>query len=748
MSEYAGVVVDLNAQNVDKLFDYRVPEGMTLCPGHRVLVPFGGRNIEGYVIRVSEETDVPADKLKDVIRPLDDSPLIPPDLMALADWMRAKCHCTAASTLRLMIPARLRGGHVREKTVDVARLTVSGDAFDEALAALSRAPKQAQMLELLKDGPKPVPVLSALIDGARPALTALVKKGWAEIEKRETLRRPYDAPPTRDAQDPELTGAQQSAAQEIIRAMEGGGGRFLLAGVTGSGKTEVYIRAIRRALEMGKTAIVLVPEIALTPQMTDWFRARFGDDAAVLHSRLSDGERYDEWRRLRRGEARVAIGARSAVFAPLANLGLIVVDEEHEHTYQSDSRPRYDAREVAAFRCGLTGGALVLGSATPSISSFMRVMPGVRPENKLTLLELDERVFGRPMPEVDVVDMRLELEKGNRSIFSASLQKALGACLEKGEQAMLLINRRGYSSFVSCRACGKSIKCAACDVAMTYHQTDGLLHCHYCGAVRTPPKTCPECGSGFIKFFGVGTQKVEETVATLFSQARVLRMDADTTREKDAHEKILSAFQRGEADVLVGTQMIAKGLDFPNVTLVGVVAADMTLNMPDYRSAERAFQLITQVAGRAGRAQKPGKVVVQTYEPEHYAVQLAAKQDYRAFFRQEAVYRKRSLYPPFTMLARILVSGKDAGHVEQAAEALFEALARFVKEKALEESVSHMRALEAPIGMLRGETRWQVFVKLFARGRTDAIVSEMERLAGEDIQGVRLDVEVNPSNMY
>ena len=434
--------------------------------------------------------------------------------------------------------------------------------------------------------------------------------------------------------DPTLMPGQKRAVEELTDALEHGGGRFLLNGVTGSGKTEVYIRVIRRALELGKTAIVLVPEIALTPQMVSWLHARFGADAAVLHSRLSAGERYDEWRRIRFGEARVVIGARSAVFAPLENIGVIVVDEEHEHTYQSDKRPRYDAREIAWRRAEKHCGVLLLGSATPSISSYMRAMPGVRRENALTLIELRERVMGRPLPEVELVDMRGEFEKGNHSIFSAKLSAALRECLDAGKQAVLFINRRGHSTFVSCRACGYVVKCDQCDVSRTYHQAENVLRCHYCGREIPPPKTCPQCGSRYIKYFGAGTQKVLEEVARLFPDARTVRVDVDTTREKDAHEKLLERFRSGDANVMIGTQMIAKGLDFPHVTLVGVVAADMTLNLPDYRSVERTFQLITQVAGRAGRAEDPGRVIVQTYEPDHYGIQLAARQDYRAFYHR------------------------------------------------------------------------------------------------------------------
>ena len=739
--QYCRVIVDLAADDVDRLFTYRVPEGMALSPGQRALVPFGPRKLEGWVIELTDAPGMPEEKIKDVIRPIEDYPLLLPDLIELAGWIKATCHATMASALRLMIPAQLRGERIREKTVQYARLLLEGAAADEAIAARKRAKRQAEAIEKLKGGPLPASELN------REALKVLEAAGIVELTEQETLRTPYRASDGSRAVAPALTESQQSAAERIVDAMDSGGGRFLLLGVTGSGKTEVYIRAVNHALNEGKTAIVLVPEIALTPQMVDWFRARFGANAAVLHSSLTPGERYDEWRRLRTGRAKVAIGPRSAVFAPLSNLGLIVVDEEHEHTYQSDRHPCYDARDVARHRCEQAGAVLVLGSATPSISSFMRTRPGVKPQNALQLIDLPDRIPGSKLPEVEVVDMSLEFTRGNRSIFSAKLQDALSDCLARGHQAILFLNRRGYATFVSCRACGYVEKCGACDVSMTFHQSDGLLRCHYCGATRKPPSVCPVCGSPSIRFFGAGTQKVTEETQKLFPDAKILRMDMDTTRGKDAHETILGAFRRGEADILIGTQMIAKGLDFPNVTLVGVVAADMALNLPDYRSAERTFQLITQVSGRAGRAKDPGRVIVQTYQPEHYAVKLAAKADYRAFYEREVKLRRRALYPPFTSLARLVVTAKDADAARETALRLDEELAKWLDETGLEKGVLYRHAREAAIKFLRGETRWQVFVKLFVPGPADEILEKMRSISLNPPTGVAVELEINPSNM-
>lgn len=738
---YCRVIVDLAAEDVDRLFTYRVPEGMALCPGQRVIAPFGPRRLEGWVIELLDAPDLPEDKIKDILRPIEETPLVLPELIELAKWVKSTCHATMASALRLMIPPQLRGERIREKTVEIARLAIGQGAADEAIAARKRAKRQVEVLEKLKSGSLPASGLP------REALKALKEAGLVAIESQERLRTPYHSSNGARSIAPKLTPAQKAAAERIVGAMDGGGGRFLLLGVTGSGKTEVYMRAVNHALKAGKTAIVLVPEIALTPQMVDWFRARFGADAAVLHSSLTPGERYDEWRRLRTGRARVAIGPRSAVFAPLANLGLIVVDEEHEHTYQSDRHPCYDARDVARYRCQLSGAALVLGSATPSIASFMRTRPGVKPQNALELIDLPDRIPGSKLPEVEIVDMSLEFTRGNRSIFSAKLQDALTDCLARGHQAILFLNRRGYATFVSCRACGHVEKCDACDVSMTYHQSDNLLRCHYCGATRRPPGKCPACGSPSIRFFGAGTQKVAEEAQKLFPDAKLLRVDTDTTRGRDAHEKLLSAFRRGEADILIGTQMIAKGLDFPNVTLVGVVAADMALNLPDYRSAERTFQLITQVSGRAGRAKDPGRVIVQTYQPGHYAVKLAAKADYRAFYEQEVKLRRRALYPPFTSLVRLVVSSKNPEAARDTALRLDEQLAAWLAETGLEKGVLYRHAREAAIKLLRGETRWQVFVKLFVPGPADEILEKMRSLSLNPPEGVAIELEINPSNM-
>ena len=739
---YANVIVDLSAEAVDRQFSYAVPEGMAVEPGQLVTVPFGPRTLEGFVVSLSDRCDLPPEKVKPILRLARGEPVILPDLMELAEWMHTRYLCNLVDALRLMMPAELRGGRVRARVRRFARLILSGEALEAFMRENRRAAKQLTILDSLRRSD----IETAQLDSA--ALRALVKKGAVEIYQSEQRRTPTILAGDERAEDPALLPEQARAVQTLTAALAAGGGRFLLHGVTGSGKTEVYIRLIRQALEQGRTAIVLVPEIALTPQMVVWLHGRFGGDAAVLHSALSAGERFDEWRRIRSGEARVVIGARSAIFAPVQNLGVIVVDEEHETTYQSDHRPRYDAREVAWKRAAQHGAVLLLGSATPSITTYMRAMPGVRPENRLTLIELRQRANGRPLPEVEIVDMRGEFGRGNHSIFSARLASELRRCLDDGHQAMLFINRRGHSTFVSCRACGFVVKCDQCDVSMTWHQAENALRCHYCGKTMPPPKQCPKCSSKYIKYFGAGTQKVQEEARRLFPDARVVRMDVDTTREKDAHARILRRFGIGEANVLVGTQMIAKGLDFPNVALVGVVAADLSLNLPDYRSVERTFQLITQVAGRAGRADVPGRVIVQTYEPEHYGIRLAAEQDYRAFYSRESAHRRAALYPPFTVIARIIYSAREREAAQGAAAEAEARLREQLDQLGAARDVIQLGAMEAPIKLLRGESRYQLLLKLYFKADLEAVAARMQTLADSAPEDVRAELEINPNNLF
>ncbi|GAA5346137.1 primosomal protein N' [Planifilum fimeticola] len=605
---------------------------------------------------------------------------------------------------RLLVEERV-GDRVTRRRTRWVKPAVSGQEFRRALDALPpQAARQREILNHFLNHPEAVPLskLLASLKAGRSSVDSLVEKGLLHMEEREELRDPFAGRSFEQTSPLPLTTEQERAFQAIVGPLrEERHHRILLHGVTGSGKTEVYLQAIDETLKRGRQAIVLVPEISLTPQMVARFKGRFGPRVAVLHSGLSGGERFDEWRKIRSGEVQVAIGARSAIFAPFSNLGLIVIDEEHESSYKQEEQPKYHAREVA-FRRGMAHRAVVvLGTATPAVETIHRAGRG-----ELERVVLSRRVQGRPLPQVDVVDMREELREGNRSIFSRMLQEALEQCVSRGEQAVLFLNRRGFSTFVLCRACGKVLECCHCDISLTFHRTNRTLRCHYCGHAEPVPEACPACGSTHIRYFGTGTQRVEEEIARLFPGMRVIRMDVDTTNRKGAHEELLGRFGAGEADVLLGTQMIAKGLDFPRVTLVGVIAADTMLHLPDFRAAERTFQLLTQVSGRAGRHNLSGRVVIQTYSPIHYSIDLAARADTESFYRKELLSRKQHRYPPFCRLFTLLFSHADRQAVMQAA---FEA-SRLLKQ-ALAGRAEVLGPVPATIPRMKDRYRLQVFIK-------------------------------------
>ena len=743
---YAQVIVDIASSDTDRVFTYRVPQGMALLPGTRVSVPFGKRTLEGIVLSFGDDPGMPEERVKDILRPLEDYPAVLPPLVDLAREIARDTRTPLAMALRLMFPAEMRRGRVKIRTRATARLRTGEhgiqETLDAALAASARAPKRRLLLRLLEDGlSHPVEELRALARDPLAALKALEEEGFVTLAEEEVFRSPYpDAGPV--DRDPALTADQREVLSEIVPAIRSGGGRFLLHGITGSGKTEVYIRAARECLSRAQGVIVLIPEIVLTPQMVSWFKGRFGDVAAVLHSRLSAGERYDEWRRIRSGHARIVIGARSAVFAPVSNLGLIVVDEEHEASYQAENAPRYDAREAAASRASREGAALILASATPSVLTFAKARRG-----DLMLLEMRHRAQSQPLAHVTVVDMREELRLGNRGMFSTLLHERLAECLDRGQQAMLFLNRRGYAPSVMCRKCGAVMKCPQCDVNLTWHQADRMMHCHYCGLRGGLPQECPACGSSYIKPVGVGTQKVEEEFRRLHPDVGVVRLDMDTTSGKDAHQILLDRFRSGEARVMVGTQMIAKGHDFPQVTLVAAVLADMSLHLPDYRSEERTFQLLTQLAGRAGRADMPGEVVIQTYAPEHFAIQAAAKQDYRAFFETEFSRRRDKLYPPFTMMVRLLCEHALEDTARGVSSALYGRLKDWLAQRpALKKRVIFFREDASPIKRIMGLWRTQVLLKLLEHPESGEVLDFLKQLS-EETWPCRVSLEINPASL-
>ncbi|MFD2612921.1 primosomal protein N' [Paenibacillus gansuensis] len=630
---------------------------------------------------------------------------------------------------------------------------------EEYIAGLpANRKRQKEVLEHFLNHPFPVKQaeLLALLEISSSTLKSLAEKGLVHIWETDELRDPYagrDFVPTRPmALTPQQTEAYRAIASDLDAHRHR---TYLLQGVTGSGKTEVYLQTIQRCLDHGREAIVLVPEISLTPQMVERFKGRFGDQVAVLHSRLSQGERYDEWRKIRAGKVKVAIGARSAVFAPFTKIGLIIIDEEHESSYKQEESPKYHAKDVSIRRAEAHHAVVVLGSATPSLETFYqtKVDASGRPcrltgqEPAIRLLMMSERVEGRPLPEVKVVDLREELKAGNRSMFSRELHQAIEIRLQKKEQTVLLLNRRGYSTFVMCRTCGFVAGCPHCDISLTYHQRSRNMRCHYCGYAEREPHVCPECQSEHIRFFGTGTQRVEEELGKLFPGIRVIRMDVDTTTEKGSHEKWLTMFRNKEADVLLGTQMVAKGLDFPEVTLVGVIAADTVLNLPDFRAGEKTFQLLTQVAGRAGRHHLPGEVVVQSYSPDHYSIVHASRHDYSSFVYEELELRKERGYPPYCRLILITMSHEEIPVLVK----MGEALANSLRERASAAGSSDpafevLGPVASPIPRIKDRYRFQCMVKY--RGETPAVDQVRSVLAAFEAKAkpykLQISVDVDP----
>ena len=642
----AKVIVDISSSEVDRVFDYETIDGVER--GSLVSVPFGRQSLEGYVIGLSETTDVPKDKLKKISGVIDDRPIISDEFLGLCDHMTERFHLRKIDVFRLFLPTKLRCGRIKALEKNFLSVSPEYAETDPNLFIKKSAHSQLEVFEYLLDAKEAEQ--SYLNDNfSAAAVRNLVARGVFSVRRQCVMRTPYSGV-VQKTTDVKLTDAQSAAVETIMASDK----PTLLFGVTGSGKTEVYLDCIEKTLAVGKTAIMLVPEISLTPQVMRIFRARFGDAVALLHSGLSDGERFDEWRRLLTGEARVAVGARSAIFAPLTDLGLIVIDEEHDTSYVSESNPRYITRDVAFFRARYNGAKTVMGSATPSTESFYRAERG-----EYSLVRMPERINTRKMPEIEIVNMCDEAMYGNSGMFSAKLVSALDDCLKAGNQAILFLNRRGYSSYVMCRKCGYVAKCEDCDVSLVYHKEENVLKCHYCQRRYAMLDLCPECKSPHIKQGFVGTERVVEHVNKMFPSARIIRMDNDTTRSKDAHLRLLSDFASGNADILVGTQMVAKGHDFANVTLVGIIDADMSLHFSAHTAVERTFQLITQVAGRAGRESKPGRVVLQTYSPNHYVYRYAAAYDYEGFYRKEINLLQATKFPPFTEIIRILISCAD-----------------------------------------------------------------------------------------
>ena len=721
----AEVIVDIASSETDRIFDYLCDGEVTV--GSRVRAPFGGKIVPGFVMRLKQTSEVPFDKLKKVTPCPDELPALTKECLTLAEKLTARYRVPKALVLRLFLPTEMRTGKIRELMRNYAELI----RLPKEKEISARAKNQLGLVEYLqKHGKTDCAELNASFPSA---VSALEKKGLVKITREQLLRDPYKTV-TGERVERTLTFDQARAVQTVeedMRTVQ------LIHGVTGSGKTEIYLTLIAKQLAEGKSSIFLVPEISLTPQMLAQLRSRFGKSAAILHSGLSAGERFDEWWRLRTGEAKIAIGARSAIFAPLENLGVIILDEEHDSSYASETAPRYNTFDVAYLRAKSNGCKLVLGSATPSVETYKKASEG-----EFSLIRLQKRINMRPLPEIVIADMRREVRRGNNSAFSFALKDELTKCLENGKQAILFLNRRGYSQTVICKECGYVAKCEACDVSLTYHRDEDCLKCHYCGAKYNMLSACPDCGGIKLSYAGTGTQRIVADLQKLYPTARILRMDNDTTSGKEGHYKILKAFGEKQADILVGTQMIAKGHDFPAVTLVGILDADMSLHFSDYRSGERTFQLLTQVAGRSGRAEEKGKVVLQTFDPENEVLRYAIAYDYEGFYQNEIALRAGMTFPPFSKIVRVLVTGEEDKKVLETLKTVYTKLEALYLNNS--EKFLFFNKMRAPIKRIQNKFRYQVLMRL---SDTSILPQIYEICADARTRDALISVEENPTNL-
>lgn len=797
----AQVIVDVPARQTDKPFDYLIPESLEgiIKPGVRVVVPFGPRKVQGFVVSLSKDSSY--QQLKEIIEPMDLTPVLNEELLQLGEWLTEQTLCFKISAFQVMLPPALKAkydkriklkdwveiddleptlkplfkkqqdlswkegvelgllpaiqketakGHlevvyevkerIKKKKIKLIVPNIDRNELLHMYEQYSnRAKKQKETIKFFIENNKPIEYKELLqsLNISPSIVHTLVEKEILQEQYKEVYRDPYEHTHFEKKAPLPLTNDQKTAISPILSTIEHNIHKvFLLYGVTGSGKTEIYLQSIQKVLEKGKEAICLVPEISLTPQMVKRFKERFGEEVAVLHSGLSVGEKYDEWRKIQRKEVKVVVGARSAIFAPFENLGIIIIDEEHETSYKQEDLPRYHARDVAIKRGKYHQCPVVLGSATPSLESFARAKKKV-----YELLTLPRRMNNHPLPSVQIVDMREEFRDGNRSMFSRALLQAMKKRLEKNEQIVLFLNKRGYSSFVMCRDCGYVILCPHCDLSMTYHRATEQMKCHYCGFESPVFHSCIECGSENIRYFGTGTQKVEEELGKILPEARVIRMDIDTTSRKGSHERLLNDFQAGKGDILLGTQMIAKGLDFPNITLVGVLSADTMLHLPDFRSSEKTFQLLTQVSGRAGRHELEGEVIIQTYTPEHYSIILAGEQNYDRFFEKEMMVRKLRQYPPYYYLTLITVSHEN----EMKAASVTEKITLFTRSKLSEQAII-LGPVASPIGKINNRYRYQCLIKYKREENLQETLKTILNHYQEEVtsSSLQISIDMNP----
>ena len=736
----AQVIIDSNVKTLNKTFDYLVPTEFEKDAkvGSRVFVPFGNLKTykEGYIIGFKDSSDF---KLKEIVKL--DKEDIPENRVELAVIMARRYFCNISDCMKLMLPPGAIGNRVKEKTGEFVYLNKEVEDIEEDINdGVIKSPKQIRCLQMLYENEGiHVLDLEALADITRAVINSLIKKEYIEIVEQRIERNPFEFKEVKRDKKKKLTDEQQVAFDTISKSIdEDKFEQFLLYGVTGSGKTEIYLQLIEKVIKKGKRALMLVPEISLTPQMVDRFLSRFGDCISVLHSKLSVGERFDQWEKIKEGKSKIIIGARSAIFAPIDNLGIILIDEEHDSSYKSDMTPRYNAKELAYYLAKQNNIPLVLGSATPDINSFYKAKQG-----KITLLTLKHRANNASLPKVHIVDLRDELMSGNKSMISDLLHKKIEENLKNKKQTILFLNRRGYSTFVMCRSCGFTAKCKNCNITLTYHRDENKLKCHYCGFETKNITECPACKSKNVKYFGSGTQKLEDEIHKLFPSASTIRMDIDTVSKKNSHEKILNSFKDDNIDILIGTQMVVKGHHFPNVTLVGVIAADSSLNIEDYRASERTFQILTQVAGRAGRESLPGEVVIQTYNPDHFSIEYSRKQNYDLFYNAEISLRERLKYPPFCDIILLGISGKDEKFVKIASEKI-----GYLLHKHNDSNYYVSKPIPSPISKIKNRYRFRIILKCKLNYTIINKISDvLEEYYKDGPKNVSVYVDVNPSNM-
>lgn len=726
----AEVIVDILNSNVDRIYDYSVPLNSTYSLGQRVLVPFGKRFIEGYITNLKSTTLIDTKNLKSIIKPLDDYAVLLPEMIMLSKFMVENFNLRVMDTLRLFLPSGMRKDKAKVKVVKLCNLNTGNN-----LTLNKRATKQQQVVEFLKQN-RDQNISLLFKQFGNNAINVLIEKNIIVVKEVNSFNKFNYILEKTENNVFKLTDCQKNALEKI----ESSNKPILLFGVTGSGKTEVYLNVIEAVLKQHKTAIMLVPEISLTPQIFKIFNNRFKDEVAILHSGLSVKERFDEWQRIFRGNAKIVVGARSAIFAPLENIGAIIIDEEHDTSYFSETNPRYSTLEIAEFRSKFNNSKLILGSATPSVVSFQKTTT-----NDYTLVEMPIRINSAPMPKFEIVDMCTELKSGNSSVLSNALLTELKKCVENNKQAIIFLNRRGYNSFVMCKECGFIAKCEDCDVPLVYHKDDNELKCHFCSKRYKMLTRCPNCNSTYIKFGAVGTQKIVESLKEVFKNTKIFRMDNDSTRTKNAHYKILSEFENTKPSILVGTQMIAKGHDFPLVTTVGIIDADLGLHFADFRATERTFQLVTQVAGRAGRGEYEGKIILQTYVPKHYVYRYATNYDYANYFKKEINIREVTNFPPYSFIVRILISGENEKKVLDILRSYYDEILNLKENK--KSDFIYLNKMKSPIKRIKTKFRYQILMRI-TPNNFDVIKKEIFKINNTfNTKDVTIFVEINPQNL-